>query len=124
MLTWDETHQRASYTRFDKSHDKELGRNLKTARERAGFSQDEAAEIIGISVRSIQRMEYGESSAQHYLTDFCQIYSCTYEDLMPRAFRHLVSGENDLLAAMDTTLLKNILSMAGREITRREAAAG
>lgn len=124
MLTWDETHHRASYVRFDKSHDKELGHNLKIARERAGFSQEDVADIIGINVRSIQRMEYGETSAQHYLTDFCQIYSCTYADLMPQAFRSLVNGHNSLLSNMDTGLLQSIMSMIGKELNSRDATAG
>lgn len=123
MLTWDEKKQYASFKRFDKDHDRELGHNLQRARERVGLSQEDVGEIIGLSYRSIQRMEYGETSARQYLTDFCQIYSCTYDDLIPQDFRPLLNGKNDLLSRMDSEVLQSIKDMFGNELDRRKHAA-
>lgn len=43
---------------------KKLGRNLKKAREHAGFSVEEMAEILGISKAYYTRIEAGESVAR------------------------------------------------------------
>ena len=74
------------------SHVKEMGKNLKITREKKKLTQEDVADIMSISARTIQRLKSDEKSAFEYLTDFCQIYFCTFEDLMPRDFLTLQGG--------------------------------
>ena len=119
MLTWDEQQKYACYTRFNTSHVKEMGKNLKIAREKKQLTQEDVADIMSVSTRTIQRLESGEKSAFEHLTDFCQIYSCTFEDLMPRDFLKLLTGRYSTLSQIDTQMLKLIQNAAARELENR-----
>ncbi len=68
-----------------KKRDPQAGIVYRTERERAGLSQEKAAELIGISVRTLQCYEAGEAEPKLSTADrIAAIYGCTVHALICR----------------------------------------
>lgn len=48
---------------------KQLGKNVKEAREKAGLTQEELAEKIGLHASSVSRIERGVANPTHSILD-------------------------------------------------------
>lgn len=71
-----------------KKRDPQAGIVYRTERERAGLSQEKAAELIGISVRTLQCYEAGEAEPKLSTADrIAAIYGCTVHALICRPWK-------------------------------------
>lgn len=56
--------------------------SLKAARVNAEMTQDEAANKLGVSVRTVQKWEKGKTFPDaNRIDDICNVYGVTYDDL-------------------------------------------
>ena len=73
------------------------GTVLKRLREKAGFTQDEAAVVVGVTTVSIQNWE--QSRAMRYprmLSDLMDIYDASEDDRI-RVLIRMYGGEKDIV---------------------------
>lgn len=93
----------------------EIGRNLKKARENIHLSQEDVAEILEVSRKTIGRYERGEVSCSiEQLDKFCCLYGCRLVDLLPKKMLPNVSE----LEAVDPALLKTLQVIIGNTLSR------
>lgn len=60
----------------DKRNNKEVGARIKQARKSRGFTQEEMAEILDISVTHYQNIEYGKYNiAYNHLSKICNLFN-------------------------------------------------
>lgn len=60
----------------------ELGSRIKTAREQAGLTQDDLADIVGLSMRQIQNLESGTSKPYKHLATIAEATGRSVEWLL------------------------------------------
>lgn len=60
----------------DKRNSKEVGERIKQARKSRGFTQEEMAEILDISVTHYQNIEYGKYNISYnHLSKICNLFN-------------------------------------------------
>ena len=64
-----------------------MRKNLKEARQRAGLTQKEVAEYLGITIRSYQRIESGDRTGEIETWDLLEDLFC----ISQRRLRELIS---------------------------------
>ncbi len=75
---------------------KSVGQQIKRIRERKGFSQQELADLSGVSIRTIQRIEAGTNDPQGFtLRSICDSLGLPPEDLFEN---HLVENKGMIQA--------------------------
>lgn len=117
MLTWDEKEQLRSQLipRFTDSQKKTIGKNIKDARERTVYKQDEIAEIFGLSTRQMSRIETGATSYSiEMLLNFCKLYGCKLGDILPQEFAPYVSAFDAIFSMMDNASLRMMETAVGK----------
>lgn len=97
---------------------KEIGLNLQRARAKTPLTQEDLALIFDCDERTIRRYEEGTSMCPlGRLLDFCKIYDCTLEDLLPKEAVPYVSS----LAGVDTDALKQVAAAFGNILNLKTA---
>lgn len=97
------------------AHRSEIGRNLQKVRENTHLSQEDVAEILGVSGKTIGRYERGEVMCSiELLNSFCLIYECKLVDLLPKEMIPNVSE----LEAVDPVVLKTLQVVIGNTLSR------
>jgi transcriptional regulator with XRE-family HTH domain len=108
--------------------------NLRRLREERGYTQADAAEKTGYSVRGYQKYEQGESEPTPDVLDrFAKAFRCTVADLvLPKnpvnEKSSLIIGLITLLPSLDEIQLRQLVGLAethlkGPALTRQESQA-
>ena len=96
-------------------HKAEIGTKLQKAREKTHLSQDDVAEILGLSGRTIGRYERGEVMCSlEQLNVFCQLYECKLVDLLPKDMLPNVSE----LETFDPVMLNKMSQLFENALSR------
>lgn len=97
---------------------KEIGHNLKRVRTKTPLTQENVAYILNCDARTIRRYEEGTSMCPlGRLLEFCKIYDCTLEDLLPKNAVSYVSS----LVGVDIEALKQLGGVIGKTIDLKTA---
>lgn len=96
-----------------------LGKEIKAARERKSLSQEQLAELLGISVSQLSNIERGNKSTKietfmkiAFLLDVSMEYLLRYEGNVPKleqSLHHSISKELDDCTADELIVLEEIL---------------
>lgn len=117
MLTWDEKEQLRSQLipRFTDSQKKTIGKNIKDARERTGYTQADIAEVMYVAERTISRIETGETLCSlEMMMNFCKLYGCKLGEILPQEFAPYVSAFDAMLSMMDNASLRMMETAVGK----------
>lgn len=88
-----------------------VGQKIKLFREKKGFSQQELAEMAGVSARTIQRIEKGESEPHGFtLRSICEALGFPPEDLFDE---HLVENKGPIQALHLLPLINFFIPLLG-----------
>lgn len=67
----------------DKRNNEEVGARIQQARKSRGFTQEEMAEILDISVTHYQNIEYGKYNIAHnHLSKICNLFNLSADYLL------------------------------------------
>lgn len=123
MLSQAERRRIESILQFEKEHKQEMALNIKSARQRAGFTQEDIAECLGVDVRTISRMENDGNCSLERILFLAAIYQCTLDELLPKDFLPRLNGQNDFLSTMDMKQLQLLLLLSENELAGRMKTA-
>ena len=123
MLSQAERRRIESILQFEKKHKQEMALNIKSARQRAGFTQEDIAECLGVDVRTISRMENDGNCSLERILFLAAIYQCTLDELLPKDFLPRQNGQRDFLSMMDMKQLQLLSLVSENEIARRMKSA-
>ncbi len=84
---------------------KEFGKRLKTIRKQRGYTQEELAEKLFISVDLLSRCENGKNNFMHeHITRLCQIFNISADYLFFGIEKKLVSEQSSQIEEIVNTL--------------------
>jgi transcriptional regulator with XRE-family HTH domain len=99
---------------MDSTTTKKLGEMIKEARMSKGYTQKELAELSGISIRSIQRIENGVLEARSYtLKTLCGILDIPWQNVATRPQADISLGVLNKQRKMILTICVPLLLILG-----------
>lgn len=82
-----------------------IGENLRTLRRKAGLSQGELAEVSGVRIQSINRIEGGKQWANRStLIDIANALGCTKEDFFKEPDPPTIIGQAKIIAELQSQI--------------------
>ena len=81
-----------------------IGASIAEMRDRAGMTQEEVAERLGIGLEAISRIERGIVSPNYQrMVEFCEIFECKFSDLA-RSGSDRPSDQHDSMLSLVSNL--------------------